>query len=416
MLSSTNSISDRQAWWQIWCVSIFLCLAICSCSEKKEETKAPVEHAVKVKLKKLELQNVSSTVTLVGAMDSRSSVDLYPRIDGYVSKIAVNPGDLVKQGQLVIQIDSNKQEAAVAAKRSSVELAKADYSKELGKLGSLEADREARQSMVDFNSIEYQRYYWLEKRGVVATSTVDKEDRDLKVAKSRLASLEAEIAAQKDVIERAKKRIDEANAELRAEQAELTYHVMRAPFNGVVGNLPVKVGDYVTPATQLTKISKTKPLEINVEVPEDKAKMVHKGTALEILDNSGGSVGQSTVFYVAPTVNLQNQSVLIKGEYPNLNNELRPDESIQVRLVLKTEPALSVPTEAVSFVAGQPFVFVSQTSQDGKLIAKQRPIQISAIQDNTATVKSGLESGDQVIVSGIQLLSDNTPIEPGEDN
>ncbi len=411
----SNSILSRQV-WSLWWMPIVACLLLFGCGNKGQEKSAVVEHTVKVKLKKLDLQNVSSTITLVGAMDSRSSVDLFPRIDGYVSKIAVDPGDLVKQGQLIIQIDSNKQEAAVAAKRSSVELAKADYSKELGQLGSLEAELAARQSMVDFNSLEYQRYYWLEKRGVVATSTVDKEDRDLKVAKSRLASLEAEITAQKDVIERAKKRIDEANAELRAEQAELTYHVMRAPFNGVVGNLPVKVGDYVNPSTQLTKISKTKPLEINVEVPEDKAKFVHKGTPLAILDNSGGSVGQSTVFYVSPTVNLQNQSVLVKGEFPNTNNELRPDESVQVRLVLKTEPALSVPTEAISFVAGQPFVFVAQTGQDGKLLAKQRPIEITAIQDNTATIKSGIQSGDQVVVSGIQLISDNTPIEPGEEN
>lgn len=390
------------------CAMLTLPPLLNGCSNKTEEVK-PKEREVEVTLKKLDMQDVSSTITLIGAMDSRSSVDLFPRIDGYVSKIAVSPGALVTEGQLLLKIDSNKQEAAVAAKRSSVELAKADLSKEVGKLGSLEAEREARTSMVDFNNLEYQRYYWLEKRGVVATATVDKEERDLRVAKSRLASLEAEIIAQKDVIERAKRRIEEAQAELKAEQAELTYHVMRAPFSGVMGDLPVKVGDYVNPQTKLTKISKTKPLEVNVEVPQDTAKEVRKGTPLEILDNTGVLVGRSSAFYVSPTVNLQSQSVLVKAEFANEKNELRPDETVQVKLILKTEPTLSVPTEAVSFIAGKAFVFVAETA-NGKLIARQKPIEISAIQDNNASVKSGLKAGDQIVVSGIQLLADNTPI------
>lgn len=393
------------------CFCLSLCLSIvlfgCTAEVKKE---AP--RAVPVTLRRIDPKAVSDSITLLGAMDSRNSVDLFPRIDGYVEKIEISPGMVVKQGQLLLEIDSVKQDAAVAAKRSSVDLAMADYAKEKGKLGSLVADKDSRQSMVDFNGLEYQRYYWLEKRGVVPLATVDQEERDLRVSKARLASLDAEIVAQKDVIERAKKRIDEAKAELRAEQAELAYHTMKAPFSGVMGDVPVKVGDYVNPQTKLTKISKTKPLEVTVEVPQDQAKSIRVGTALEILDNDGTPLGRSSVFYVAPTVNLQTQSVMVKAEYPNLKDELRPDESVQVKLILNTAAALSVPTEAISFVAGKAFIFVSHKGADGQLVARQQPIEISDIQNNQATVKSGLNAGDEIVVSGIQLLSDNTPIVP----
>lgn len=382
-------------------------MVLTACSN--DANKRTEVRAVPVTLKRVESGNVATAITLVGAMDSRSSVDLFPRIDGYIAKINVTPGMLVNQGQLLIEIDRVKQEAAVAAKQSSVDLAIADYEKEKGKLGSLEADRTARQSMVDFNNLEYQRYYWLEKRGVVATATVDQEDRDLKVAKSRLDSLEAEITAQKKVIERAKKRIDEARAELRAEEAELGYHIMRAPFSGVMGDVPVKVGDYVNPTTRLSRISKTKPLQVNVKVPEEEAKALKVGTLLEILDNGGAPIGHSTVFYVAPTVDIGTQSVLVKGDFPNTNNELRPDQTVQVKLILRTGKALSVPTEAISFVAGKPFVFIAQNDA-GKMVARQRPVDITDIQNNTATVKSGIQPGEEMIVSGIQMLSDKTPI------
>ncbi len=388
---------------------------ITGCNANKQGAVSEAPAAVPVVLKKIQESRLASTMTFVGIMDSRKSIDLFPRVDGYVSQINVTPGQFVKSGQVLIEIDSNKQESKVAGKRSSVELAKADYAKEVGRLGSLEADLKAHHAMVDFTELDYQRYYWLEKRGVVATATVDKEDRNLRVTKARLASLLAEITAQKEVIQRARKRIEEAQAELKSEEVELTYHIVKAPFSGVVGDLPVKIGDYVNSQSKLTKVSKMKPLEINVEVPQAEAKLLRIGTEVELLDIDGSSIGHSSLFYVAPTVNLQSQSVLVKAGYPNSNNELRPDQTVQVRLLLKTVSSISVPTEAISFVVGKAFVFVAQRQQEGgKLLARQRPVQISAIQDNSATIESGLKSGENIVVSGIQLLQDGTPIDARE--
>ena len=135
-----------------------------------------------------------------------------------------------------MQMDRGKEEAAVAAKESSVLLAEADYAKEVGSLKSMQAERTAKESEVKFQSIEYDRYYWLEKRGVVPVASVDKEQRDLEVTQAHLNSLDAKITAQNDIIVRARRRIDEARAEMRAEKEQLKYYTLRSPFAGIVGN------------------------------------------------------------------------------------------------------------------------------------------------------------------------------------
>lgn len=375
--------------------------------EKSVQTQIP---AVSVKTEKLARRHVESSFSLTGVMDSRKSVSILPRVDGYISKIFVKPGQTVTSGQVLMEVDRSKEEATVAGKESSVHLAEADYAKETGSLKSLHAERIAKESEVKFASVEYDRYFWLEKRGVVPAESVDKQQRDLEVVQARLNSLDAQIAAQKDIIVRARRRIDEANAELRAAKEQLKYYSLRAPFSGVVGNVPVKLGDFVNQNTALTQVSESQPLEVNIQVPKDLAGYLHTGIPLELLNSDGSLIATSKVFYVSPTVDLHSQAVLTKGLCENKNNELRPDQTVQVKIVLSSKPGITVPTEAVTFVAGQAFVFVVGHDKSNKLIACQRPITITDIRNNRATVSSGLTDADEIVTSGIQMLADGSSI------
>jgi multidrug efflux pump subunit AcrA (membrane-fusion protein) len=386
-------------------------LVLTSCHKPEEKPAGQAPQAVSVRTEKLSTSHVVSSFSLTGVMDSRKSVSIFPRVDGYIAQIRVKPGQSVTTGQILIEIDPSKEEAAVAAKESSVQLAEADLAKETGSLKSLQADRAAKESQVRFQQIEYDRYYWLEHRGVVPTESVDKEQRDLEVAQARLNSLDAEIAAQKDVITRARRRVDEARAEMRAEKVQLKYYSLKSPFAGVVGDIPVKVGDSVGPHTILTQISESRPLEVNLQVPKDQAGSLHTGVPLEILNEEGNVLTTSKIFYVSPTVDLSSQSVLVKGLCPNLHNEFRPDQTVQVRVLLSSAPGITVPTESISFVAGQAFVFLARRDDTGRLVASQRPIKVSDIRNNRATISSGLKDADEIVVSGIQMLADGTPIQ-----
>lgn len=381
-------------------------LNLTSCSQQESKPSRPVAHVTAVTIQPATVRN---TTTLIGEMDSRKSIDLYPKVDGYVRAIPVHPGEKVRAGQLVIAIDPTKQEATVAAKRSSVELAKADLAKEIGALKSLQADLASQEAQVQFNDIEYKRYYWLGQRGVVAQATVDAQERDLKVSQAKLKSSQEVIAAQKEVIVRAQRRVEESYAEQREEEAQLGYFSMKAPFDGTVGNIPVKIGDYVEQSTKLTSVSQVKPLEVNVLVPKDDAEQLKQGMTMELLDRDGNVVGTSTIFYISPIVDLANQSVQVKGLYPNDDLRFRPDQTLEVRIIISKSAGISVPTEALSFIVGQPFVFVVE-ERDGKTVAVQRPVHISDIRDNKATLSDGVKFGDLLVTSGIQNLSDGSPV------
>ncbi|MBX9880207.1 MAG: efflux RND transporter periplasmic adaptor subunit [Candidatus Obscuribacterales bacterium] len=381
-------------------------LTLTSCSQEPAKEGRPPAH---VTTTRIDSATVTTASTLIGEMDSRKSIDLYPKVDGYVRAIPVRPGEKIRAGQLIIAIDPTKQEATVAAKRSTVELARADLAKEIGELKSQEADLSAQEAQVQFNDIEYKRYYWLGQRGVVAQATVDSQERDLKVAQAKLKSLKEAIEAQKEVIVRARRRVDETRAEQKEEEAQLSYFSMKAPFDGTIGNIPVKIGDYVAQSTKLTSVSQVKPLEVNVLVPKDDAATLKQGMTMELLDRDGNVAGTSTIFYISPIVDLANQSVQVKGLYPNDGLQFRPDQTLEVRIIISKASGIMVPTESLTFVAGQPFVFVVE-QKDGKTVAAQRVVHIADIRDNKATLTDGVKVGETLVVSGVQNLSDGTPV------
>ena len=103
-----------------------ICLAACTRGGPREEKMPPMP----VRVERLETRPVSEKITLVGWMDSRKAIDLFPRITGYVSKIYVTAGQSVNAGQLMLEIDHTRQKASVASAASEVETAKADLEKE----------------------------------------------------------------------------------------------------------------------------------------------------------------------------------------------------------------------------------------------------------------------------------------------
>jgi multidrug efflux pump subunit AcrA (membrane-fusion protein) len=387
--------------------AIFSAVALLGC--EKKEAAAPVVPPVKVKVESIEPQSIVESATLVGRLDSRNAVSLSPKIDGTIAAILVNPGDSVRAGQLLMEIDSTKQKAAVSTKNSEVATAKADYQKEVARLESLKAQRVAQKASVDYDKHEYERNYWLEQRGVVSEATVDAFDRAYKVAQAKLQEIEENIKAQQDVIHRASTSIDAASFAKKEQEEQLAFYRITAPFGGTMADIPVKLGDYVNSSTKLTTISQLKPLELNVLVPKDMAAGVRIGMPLELVDDGGKTVSSCRVFHIDPVVDQQNQSVLVKAVFDNANEHYRPEQSVTTKLLLRQAQGIMIPTEALSYVAGRAFAYVVTNGTNGA-IAQQRPLEISSLQGNRASIKAGITSGEKVITSGVQNLRDGSPI------
>ncbi len=326
-------------------------------------------HAMPVKVAQVALSPVPRSDTYVATIKSRRSATMQPQIDGNITRIYVKSGDIVKAGQILIQIDPLKQAATVESQQGTQAQKKALY---------------------DYNKIEVDRQRKLFEAGVVSRDTYDQ-------------AIQAYENSKADY---------EANAALTDTQKhELAYYQIRAPFNGIVGDIPVHLGDYVSPTTLLTTVDDIADLEAYIYIPTERAGQVRTGLPVELLDTSGKVLAKSTISFLSPQVDNGLQSILAKAEIPRSAEVLRNAQLVRARVTWSTEPAPVVPVLAVSLIGGQTFVYVAEHKGDG-YVAHQIAVTVGETVGNDYPVISGLKPDDKVILSGLQFLQEGVPVQP----
>src|SRR5271154_1996162 len=329
---------------------------------------APAMQAMPVQVSPVALSPVPTTDTYVATIKSRRSATMQPQVDGNLVKIFVKSGDVVQPGQVLMGIDPLKQLATVQSQRGTQSQKKAVY---------------------DYARIELDRQKQLYEAGVVSRDAYDQATQAYENAKGDLDSNEALTNTQ---------------------QQQLAYYDIRAPFSGVVGDIPVHLGDYVSPTTLLTTVDENTDLEAYIYVPTERASVVRQGLPVEIIDTAGNVLVKSTISFISPQVDNGLQSILAKAEIPH-SSKLRNQQLVNARIIWSTAPAPTVPVLAVSLIGGQTFVYLAAPKGDG-YIAHQVPVQVGETVGNTYPVLGGLKPGDKVITSGLQFLQEGAPVKP----
>jgi RND family efflux transporter MFP subunit len=245
-------------------------------------------------------------------------------------------------------------------------------------------------------------------------------DADLQYARQEAARmntlLEAGAASQSEVeqartaLTTAEARLEAARAQIREKRVALAYHTVIASTAGVVGDIPVRVGDSVTRSTVLTSIDQNAGLEVYINVPVQEAPRLKLGLPVHLVDDEGRVLSTETLSFVSPAVDPGTQSVLAKARLEAANG-LRTDQFVRVRMVWSEMPALTVPFVAVNRINGQYFAFVAESGEGGGTLARQRAVDLGAVVGNDYVVKSGLRPGDKLIVSGVQKVADGVPVQ-----
>jgi RND family efflux transporter MFP subunit len=339
------------------------------CDQTQAASSGSTPPAVPVKLVRVEATEVLDTSEYVATLRSRRSITLQPQTDGQIRRIFVRSGDAVRAGDVIMQIDPSRQEAS---------------------LRSQEATRVARQAELAYARQQHDRMAALFEDGIVSRQQVDQARSTLDAAQAQFDALEAQV---------------------REQAVQLRYYRITAPAEGVVGDIPVRQGDYVTPQTRLTTIDRNERLEAYVSVPIERAADLRLGMPMLVVDRAGATLATSRVFFVSPQVDDETQSVLVKALVDNPRGSLRAEQFARARLVWSTYEAPVVPTIAVTRLNGQPFIFVAE-ERDGTLVARQRPVRLGRISRNDYVVRKGIEPGERVVVSGIQKLRDGAPVTP----
>ncbi|MDY7225066.1 efflux RND transporter periplasmic adaptor subunit [Hyalangium rubrum] len=304
----------------------------------------------------------------LGTLLSRQSVNVLPQVAGQVRRIHVSPGQKVEAGTPLLEVDARTESAAL-------ENAQAQHS---SASANLELARQTRE-----------RTEALYKEGLVSA-------QELERARSQAETAEAASRS--------------ASAQVQQRQVQLQFYVVRAPFAGTVGDVLVRLGDYVGATTPLTSVAQADVLEVSVSVPSTRARALQPNTPLEVLDSQGQVLITSPVFFVAPQADPRTQLVEVKAAFRNTVG-LRPNELVRARVVYSARNALQLPALAVVRQSGQPFAFVVQAKGEQKVV-ERRPITLGPLGEQAYVVESGLREGDQVAVSSLQALRDGAAVKP----
>jgi multidrug efflux pump subunit AcrA (membrane-fusion protein) len=386
-------------------------LGACNRAEPRAEAQPAQPSEIRAKLSTLQTNIVENSSEFIATLESRRSVTIQPRIQGQVSQIFVRSGDRVTEGTPIIQVDPAEQQASVNSFTAGAQAAQAELRNAQATLSSLEAQRLSRVSELKLNELQYQRYSNLYNEGAVSQQVRDQYASSVDVARANLNALNRQIQAQQAVVTGAEKSYQQALSNIKQQQVQLQYYTIKAPFTSTVGDIPVKVGDFVNTSTQLTTITQNQPLEVNISIPNRQVSWLRLGMPVELLNEQNKIISTSKVFFISPNIKNTTQTVLAKSLFANPNNLLRANEQVRVKVVWNQEPGVLVPTTAVSRVAGQNFVFVVQKEKSG-LVAKQKLVQLGNIQGNNYQVISGLKPGERVATTNVPNLSDGAAIIP----
>ncbi|MEN8446643.1 MAG: HlyD family efflux transporter periplasmic adaptor subunit, partial [Cyanobacteria bacterium J06555_13] len=222
-----------------------------------------------------------------------------------------------------------------------------------------------------------------------------------------------------------------------AVQQDLFDKTVTAPIDGIVGDIPIKLGDYVTAGSQLATITQNQDLDLEIAVPINESGRLRTGLPVELsLFGSDDVIASGNIRFVSPTTDASTQTTLAKARFSTPTQPIQDNQRLEVRVVWDERPGILIPTTAISRLGGQTFVFVPgepEPPADGNgppqgtpsgpppgqaadgpppTVAKLQPVKLGELQGNNYQVLEGLNPGDTVIVSGLLNLRDGVPIAP----
>jgi RND family efflux transporter MFP subunit len=344
-------------------------LASGACRGNSAQGAPPAPPPSAVKIAELAPTPIEDASEFIATLRALRSTTIQPEVEGLITRIFVKAGDQVKQGAPLVQINAERQQAAVSSAEATLSGAEAD---------------------VAYWQQQAKRLAALVDAGAVSKAESDQAQNSLRTAESRLKAL---------------------NAQVREGRVQLSFFRVDAPQAGVIGDIPVRVGDRVTTSTEITTIDDKSGLEAYIQVPLDRSTQVRTGLPVQLLDSDGKVVSTNKITFVAPRVDDATQTVLVKS----LLHEATPPsvrvlQFVRARIVWREVQGLKVPVTAVTRISGQYFCFVAEPGQGGGLVAKQKPIEVGQLIGNDYVVRSGVKAGDKVIVSGIQKIGDGAPV------
>lgn len=347
------------------CVTVL----IAGCGEKDGASASSqgAPQAMPVQTQVVQNKRVPDTSEYLSVLKSRHSAAIMPQVEGQITDILVHSGQRVSAGEPLLQIDPLKQEAT---------------------LNSQQAAHAAQEANVQLAKVTYERTKKLYEAGVASKQDFDSAQSNYDAAMAQLKALEQQVKQQ---------------------QVELRYYRVSAPMGGIVGDIPVHVGDRVAVTTLLTTVDEPGGLEAYIYVPVEHSADLKLGLPVKLLDADGTVLTDTRVTFVSPQVDTSTQTVLAKAAVPNDHARFRIAQQVRAQITWSVHEAPVIPVLSVSRINGQFFGFFAVKQGNGT-VARQRLLTLGDTFGNDYVVQGGAKAGDHLITSGTQFLQDGAPV------
>jgi RND family efflux transporter MFP subunit len=349
-------------------VGLALAAGLAACSESRPPAPTPPQ----VQLVNPRTFNTLDSADYQSTLEAIREVRLSSEIAGRITAMPVYEGQPVKPGQLLFTLDQVQQKATVNADAA-----------------------EARK-----NRLNAERYIFLNQQGAVSS-----KERDFYVTQA--------IQSR-----------DKLNASL----ATLAYKNVVAPIPGFVGNLNFKLGDVIKPGEVVTSVIDNSRLWVRIDVPGELGDRVRPGLPVILKGpDPRRPKAMGRVIFVAPALDKERQTLLVKAEFNNADGSLRNNERVSATLVFAQQQVLAIPQQAVLLQAGKTFVFLAVSVDEAKKrlgraiepeplpnlpVAIQVPVSLGILQNGAYPVKEGLTAADTVVVGNLAQLRSGLSVQP----
>jgi membrane fusion protein (multidrug efflux system) len=314
-------------------------------------------------------------------------VNIFPRVNGYISRIHVEQGDLVKAGQLLVEIDHAEFTQQVAQARANLAAARANVVRQQATLANAKLALERAETLI--------------KEQLVAQQQVDDAKAAYDVAQAQLEALRAQV--------------QQAEVALQQAALNLEWSYLRAPFAGVIARRNQDVGTYFNTfaASSPTGVAPLllhdiHAVRIFIEVVEKDTPLVKVGAPAEVTtDAYPGRVFTGAVSRFVQALDPTTRTMTVEVELPNPERILKGGMFARVDLKVGTRPnAILIPWDALTRLEDRQYVYVVR---DGKAV--NVPVEVGGRLEALVEITKGLWGDEQVIISGKDLVSNGVAVQ-----
>ena len=381
-----------------------LAISLAGCSKSETAQASSQDGAAKpVKVEPVRQESVRRAVDVVGTLTAVDQVTISSEADGKVSRILADLGDRVKAGQVLLQIDNEKQQYSYEQQQAALARALAQYgASDPQNLPDIEKTPDAQRANADLVQATqaFERASELFKRTLISQQALD----DARAAlQSKRAIYNAALQNGKNL--RASIQASEATMKLAGRQLRDTE--IRAPFDGFVERRLVNLGELVKSQTPVMAVVRLDPLKVTAEIPEKMAPWISVGQQVDLqVDAYRDRKFSGKLSRISPGVNTATRAFPFEALVPNSDTVLKPGTFARVHIESgQVDTVLTLPYAALQYRYGVNRVFVVN---GGKLALRE--LAVGQRLGERIEIMSGVKAGENVAVTDVDTLADGTPV------